>query len=135
MRLTRTTLAVVAGLAMATAATPAAAISGGTRAPIANAPYIAWLPEGCTGTLIAPDRILTAGDCLSDLTPFKFSLIVGRDGNALIPLGGDRFTAALANGGIPVRGFSVHPGFRESFPFAHKAPQNAIALDDVGIIL
>jgi hypothetical protein len=29
----------------------------------------------------------------------------------------------------------VHPRFRESFPFAHKGPQNAIALDDVGVIL
>jgi hypothetical protein len=54
VRLTRTALAVVVGLAMASAATPALAVSGGTKAPIADAPYLAWLPEGCTGTLIAP---------------------------------------------------------------------------------
>jgi secreted trypsin-like serine protease len=120
---------------MAVAATPAAAVSGGKKAPIAGAPYIAWLPEGCTGTLIAPDRVLTAGHCLSEFTPVGFSVIVGRDGNALVPFGRDRFQGARANGGIPVRGFSVNPGFKESFPFAHKSPQNAIALNDVGLIL
>jgi len=31
---------------MAVAATPAAAVSGGAKAPIADAPYVAWLPEG-----------------------------------------------------------------------------------------
>jgi hypothetical protein len=110
---------------MAVAATPAAAVSGGARAPIANAPYVAWLPEGCTGTLIAPDRILTAGHCLSEFTPVGFSVIVGRDGNALVPFGRDRFQGAIAHGGIPALGFSVNPGFKESFPFAHKSSQNA----------
>lgn len=124
-----------ATLALAIAATPAAAVSGGARAAIADAPYIAWLPEGCTGTLIAPDRILTAGHCLSEFTPVGFSVIVGRDGNALVPFGRNRFTEAIAHGGIPARGFSVNPGFKESFPFAHRAPQNAIALNDVGLIL
>ena len=76
---------------MAVAATPAAAVSGGAKAPIADAPYVAWLPEGCTGTLIAPDRVLTAGHCLSEFTPVGFSVIVGRDGNALVPFGRDRF--------------------------------------------
>jgi len=135
VRLTRTTRAIVVGLAVATAGTPALAVSGGTKAPIAHAPYVAWLPEGCTGTLIAPDRILTAGHCLSEFTPVGFSVIVGRDGNALIPFGRNRFLEAIAHDGIPARGFSVNPGFKESFPFAHKSPQNAIALDDVGLIL
>jgi hypothetical protein len=50
LRAARTTLAIVVGLAMATAATRALAVSGGKKAPIANAPYLAWLPEGCTGS-------------------------------------------------------------------------------------
>jgi Trypsin len=95
------------------------------RSPIAGAPYVAWLREGCTGTLIAPDRILTAGHCLSEFTPVGFSVIVGRDGNALVPFGRDRFQGAIAHGGIPALGFSVNPGFKESFPFAHKSSQNA----------
>jgi secreted trypsin-like serine protease len=128
-------LALGLALAMALAAAPAGAVSGGKHAPIAKAPYLAWLPEGCTGTLIAPDRILTAGHCLTEFTPVGFSVLVGRDGNALVPFGANRFQAAIAQGGIPARGFSVNPGFRESFPFAHGAPQNAIALDDVGLIL
>ena len=128
-------LALAIAVTMAVAATPAGAVSGGKKAPIANAPYLAWLPEGCTGTLIAPDRILTAGHCLTEFTPVGFSVLVGRDGNALVPFGANRFQAAIAQGGIPARGFSVNPGFKESFPFAHRAPQNAIALDDVGLIL
>ncbi|TML07111.1 MAG: serine protease [Actinobacteria bacterium] len=135
MRLRPRVVAAAVVLAMAVAATPAGAVSGGHKAAIADAPYVAWLPEGCTGTLIAPDRVLTAGHCLSEFTPVGFSVIVGRDGNALVPFGRNRFQAAIANGGIPARGFSVNPGFKESFPFAHRAPQNAIALNDVGVIL
>lgn len=116
-------------------AAPAGAVSGGHRAAIADTPYAAWLPSGCTGTLIAPDRILTAGHCLDGFSPLGYSVIVGRDGNALVHFGDDRFKGAIANGGVPARGFAIHPAFKESFPFAHKSPQNAIALDDVGVIL
>jgi secreted trypsin-like serine protease len=79
--------------------------------------------------------VLTAGHCLSDFTPVGFSVIIGRDGDSLVHFGDNNFEAAIANGGIPARGFSVNPGFKESFPFAHRAPQNAIALNDVGVIL
>jgi hypothetical protein len=129
-------LAVCAALVgIALTAVPAGAVSGGKHAPIANEPFVAWLPSGCTGTLIAPDRVLTAGHCLSGFSPLGYSVIVGRDGNTLVPLGSDPFTTATAKGGVPARGFAIDPGFKESFPFAHKSPQNAIALDDVGIIL
>jgi secreted trypsin-like serine protease len=115
-------------------ASPAGAVSGGKPEPIADVPYVVWLPNGCTGTLIAPDRVLTAGHCLDGYSAGGFSVLVAKDGNALH---GSKspYETAIANGGIPARGFSVHPKFKESFPFAHKSPENAIALDDVGVIL
>src|SRR4051812_47397000 len=128
-------LLLAAAVALAVAAVPAGAVSGGHKAAIADTPYVAWLPSGCTGTLIAPDRVLTAGHCLEGFSPLGFSVLVGQDGNALVHAGEDRFTLAIEHGGIPARGLAIHPGFRESFPFAHRSPQNAIALDDVGVIL
>jgi hypothetical protein len=55
-------------------------------------------------------------------------LLVGVDGNLLT----DKQRAAMA---IGVAGYSVAPKFKESFPFAHRTPSNAIAVDDVGLIL
>jgi hypothetical protein len=129
---TRIALAVLAvGFALASAAAPAGALSGGKRKAISEAPYVAWLPSGCTGTLIAPDRVLTAGHCLDGFSPVGYSVIIGADGNSLVPSGGNRFAGAIAHGGIPVRGVAIDPRFKESFPFAHKSPQNAIALHDL----
>jgi hypothetical protein len=79
--------------------------------------------------------VLTAAHCLVGFSPLGFSVLVGKDGNALVPAGNDRFAGAIANSGIPARGFALNPRFKESFPFAHRSPQNAIALDDVGIVL
>ena len=122
-------------VASAVLAAPAGAVSGGRPQPIADAPYVAWLPNGCTGTLIAPDRVLTAGHCLDGFAASEVSVLIGKDGDALSGTAANPYEAAQRNGGIPARGFSVHPRFRESFPFAHKSPENAIALDDVGVIL
>jgi secreted trypsin-like serine protease len=105
-------------------AAPAGAVSGGKKANVADAPYIAALPDGCTGTLIAPDRILTAGHCVDNFSPTNFRVHLGTSHNP-----------GWTDGGIPTRGFSVEPRFKESFPFAHRSPQNAIAQYDVGIIL
>jgi secreted trypsin-like serine protease len=105
-------------------AAPAGAVSGGKKANVADVPFIASLPNGCTGTLIAPDRILTAGHCLDNFSPANFRVHIGAAHNP-----------GFSNGGVPVRGFAVEPRFKESFPFAHRSPQNAIAQYDVGIIL
>jgi secreted trypsin-like serine protease len=120
--------ALLALLVVPIAAAPAGAVSGGAALPIAQAPYVAWLGGRCTGTLISPTRILTAGHCLDGRSATDEQLLVGVDGNLL----SDKQRAALA---IPVAGYSVDPKFGESFPFAHDDPSNAIAVNDVGLIL
>jgi secreted trypsin-like serine protease len=115
-------------LVAALAAAPAGAVSGGTALPIAQAPYLAWFGGHCTGTLISPTRILTAGHCLDGHSATDAEVIVGSDGNLLTLK--QRKAAAVA-----VRGYSVFSKFKESFPFAHRAPENAIAVEDVGLIL
>ena len=85
-------LLVAACLLLAGGAAPAAAIVGGTDAPAGKYPAVANVvisgAFGCTGTLIAPDWVLTAGHC-SSLTgasgvatpaafpPASFSVVVG----------------------------------------------------------
>jgi secreted trypsin-like serine protease len=112
----------------AIATAPAGAASGGTALPLEQAPYVAWLGGRCTGTLISPTRILTAGHCLDGHSASEELLLVGVDGNLLT----GKQREAMA---IPVAGYSVHPKFKESFPFAHDNPSNAIAVNDVGLIL
>src|SRR4051812_46089251 len=105
----------------------AGAVSGGSTLPISQAPYVAWLGGRCTGTLISPTRILTAGHCLDGEDVADAQVLVGVDGNAL--------TGDVGKLAVRVRGYAVHPEFKESFPFAHKSPQNAIAVNDVGLIV
>jgi hypothetical protein len=72
--------------------------------------------------------ILTAGHCLAGKDANGFQVVVGRDGNLLSP-------RQLAAHALKIKGFALHPYFREAFPFAHDRPENAIAIDDVGLIL
>jgi protease YdgD len=71
----------------------------------------------CTGALIAPDLVLTAGHC-----------VIGGDGSP-VPAGRIRFRAGLANGSaladVPVARTIVDPGFRSMDP----APVEMIARD------
>src|SRR6476620_10269526 len=108
---------VLAVLVTAIAAAPAQAVSGGATLPFAQAPYVAWLGEQCTGTLISPTRILTAAHCLDGQDVADARVLVGVDGNTL--------TRGVSRLAVPVRGYAVHPGFKLAFPFADKSPQDA----------
>jgi secreted trypsin-like serine protease len=107
-------------------AAPAAAMSGGASVDIATVPFVAST-SACTGTLIAPDRVLTAAHCVEATDPTGLTVTVGADAHdpAHIP----------ESAKFPIKGFSSAPGFRLAFPFAHRRPQNATAVDDIAVIV
>lgn len=101
----------VAAVATAAAAGPAsgptarASVVGGENAPRGAYPWIVALDVGCGGTLIAPDRVLTAGHCVEDLRVEDLRLYVGAHQRKK---GGFRYD------GLPVRATEVatHPRYR-----------------------
>src|SRR3954453_5334071 len=115
-------LATVCSLACAA---PASAVSGGETVDFKTVPFVASL-GGCTATLIAPDRVLTAAHCLLDKPdPHYFAVVVGADGDEPAP----------SSASYPVKGYAIAHGFKLAFPFAHKSPQNATAVNDVALIV
>lgn len=73
--------AVVAATACAALTFPpgARAVVAGTPEERAAHPAVVTLAQACTATLIAPDRLLTAGHCASHVVPGRTSVLVGTE--------------------------------------------------------
>jgi secreted trypsin-like serine protease len=100
--------------------------AGGATVDIATVPFTAST-TACTATLIAPDRLLTAAHCVEGTDPDRSYAIVGADAHDVISVP----EAAR----YPLKGVSSARGFKLAFPFAHKRPQNATAVNDVALIV
>jgi secreted trypsin-like serine protease len=100
-------LAAAPGAAAPAAAAPTAraAVVGGGIAPAGAYPWIVAMSRGCGGSLIAPDRILTAAHCVEDLRVDSLRLYVGARRRA---------RGSLRYDGLSVRAVDVasHPGYR-----------------------
>jgi hypothetical protein len=120
-------LAAVAALAALVGSAPAPAMSGGTVTDVATAPFMATTFQ-CSGTLVAPDRVLIAAHCLDNIDFPGFGVFVGADLTDLSQgFPEDKFFAA--------KGWAPAPGFKLEFPFSHDNPIEATAVNDVGIIV
>jgi secreted trypsin-like serine protease len=112
-------VAVAAAPGHAESAPPArASVVGGGSVPPGAFPWIVALSRGCGGSLIAPDRVLTAGHCVEDLRVETLRVYVGAR---------RRSRGALRYDGIPVQAVDVatHPGYRS---LSGGGPANDVAV-------
>ena len=93
-----------------------AAVVGGVAA--GQYPWIVAMSRGCGGSLVARDRVLTAGHCVEDLRVETLRLYVGAH---------ERRRGGLRYDGIPVEAVDVatHPGYRS---LAGGGPVNDVAV-------
>jgi hypothetical protein len=116
----------LAALTLLVAPAPAFAVAGGATVDIATVPFTAST-TACTATLIAPDRLLTAAHCVEGTDPDRSYAIVGADAHDV--------ASAPEGARYPLKGVSSAPGFKLAFPFAHRRPQNATAVNDIALIV
>ena len=112
-------LAVATGGGAASAAPKAhQSVVGGGSVPAGAYPWIVAMSRGCGGSLIAPDRVLTAGHCVEDLRVDSVRLYVGAR---------QRSRGSLRYDGVPVRAVDVatHPGYRS---LGGGGPANDVAI-------
>ena len=95
-----------------------AAVVGGGSVPAGAFPWIVALSRGCGGSLVAPDRILTAGHCVEDLRADTLRLYVGAR---------SRLRGSLRYDGTAVQAVDVatHPGYRS---LTGGGPANDVAI-------
>jgi secreted trypsin-like serine protease len=89
-------IVVIAGMQVASASGIEAPVVGGTRVPAGKWPDVAVVisrDSTCTGTLIAPDVVLTAGHCIGAEAPIE--VIIGTV-NYGLPGTGERIAVAWA---------------------------------------
>ena len=99
------------------AAAKSAVVGGGT-VPAGAYPWIVALSRGCGGSLVAPDRVLTAGHCVEDLRVESLRLYVGAT---------TRRRGSLRYDGTEVHPVEVatHPGYRS---LTGGGPANDVAI-------
>jgi secreted trypsin-like serine protease len=95
-----------------------AAVVGGGTVPPGQYPWIVAMSRGCGGSLIAPDRVLTAGHCVEDLRVETLRIYVGAS---------TRRRGSLHYDGISVPAVDVatHPGYRA---LTGGGPANDVAM-------
>ncbi len=109
-----------AGTAAAAAEPPrarAAVVGGGDVRP-GQFPWMVALNVGCGGTLVAPDRVLTAAHCVQDQRVSGLRVYVGARRRAAGTLRYDGRSA-------PVADIAIHPGYRS---LSGGAPFDDVAL-------